>query len=72
MTASSTDGLVIYLSLSSFSQPLPSFSIDIEIAVLILYTQEIHGSLRKQASILQKAAMKISAQSEQHGCYQQV
>jgi len=33
--------------------------------------EDAFQSLLSESSILQKAAMKISAQSEQHGCYQQ-
>lgn len=33
--------------------------------------EEAYVYLQRQAEILRKAAMKISAQSEQHGCYQQ-
>ncbi|XP_057317485.1 inositol 1,4,5-triphosphate receptor associated 2-like isoform X1 [Hydractinia symbiolongicarpus] len=33
--------------------------------------EEAYVFLQRQAEILRKAAMKISAQSEQHGCYQQ-
>ena len=44
----------------------------VENIFFIIILQENHSLLLKQSDILRKAAMKISAQSEQHGCYQQV